>query len=104
MAGAKDVCKGGVALFHLNNAKKRSEKIEVLEELMKQCAKSKSKAIKKSGGVKAKRQMSGYNCYMKDCAKKSGNFQSCLTQKGWAKLSESDKQRFNKMATEGCNV
>lgn len=103
MARTTDVCKGGVALFHLKNAKKRAEKIEVLETLMKQCANSK-KGAKRSGGVKQKRAMSGYNCYMKDCAKKSGSFQTCLTQKGWAKLSDSDKQKFNHMATEGCNI
>ncbi|KKN34020.1 hypothetical protein LCGC14_0797810 [marine sediment metagenome] len=71
---------------------------------MNQCAKSKVGKVKKSGGVKQKRAMSGYNCYMKECAKKSGSFQSCLTQKGWAKLSENEKQNYNNMATEGCQL
>lgn len=54
-------------------------------------------------GKKEKRAISGYNCYMKECAK-SKAFQECLTERGWAKLSEPDKTKYNNMASNGCNL
>ena len=100
-------CSGGAALFQLKNVHSHSGKIELLEELMEICAKSKIKEVKKTGNVvisKKKRQMSGYNCYMKECAKDTGDFGGCLAAKGWSKLSDKEKKEYGKRAIEGCNI
>jgi len=54
---------------------------------------------------KKKRAMSGYNCYTKIQTKKHGkSFQEVLQEKGWSKLSDKEKEEYNKMAKEGCEV
>jgi len=108
--GGMGACAGGSALFALKNEHSHEGKIRVLEELMQGCAKSKIKEAKKEGSItkkeklpKEKRAMTGYNCYMKICAKNSGNFGKCLTDKGWGKLTDNEKENYNKMAVDGCN-
>ncbi|KKN90741.1 hypothetical protein LCGC14_0223240 [marine sediment metagenome] len=103
--GGMGECSGGAALFQLKNVRSHTGKIELLEELMTNCAKKTSKTSRKANKVKGeKKQMSGYNCYMKVCAKKSGNFGKCLTDKGWGKLSDDVKASYNKKALEGCPI
>lgn len=103
--GGMGACAGGAALFQLKNVRSHKAKIELLEGLMNDCAKSRMKKIKSTGSGKGtKRKMSGYNCFMKKCAKDTGDFQKCLTDKGWAKLSNEQKNKYNNMAMEGCNI
>lgn len=54
--------------------------------------------------TKNKRCATGYNLYTKDCYEKTGNFGKCLTDRGWAKLSEKEKEVFNVKAKEQCNI
>lgn len=100
--GGMGACAGGAALFQLKNIRSHKEKIQVLEELMKGCADEQLKTSRKSGKTGKKRKMSGYNCFMKQCAKNTGDFQKCLTNKGWADLSEEQKEKYNNKAIEGC--
>jgi len=103
--GTNDPCNGGVALFLLKGERTATKKKELIGELINECAAKKNKGSRKGKKAKGeKRPMTGYNCYMKDCAKQSGNFGKCLTDKGWGKLPNDEKESFNKMATEGCNV
>lgn len=105
MTGTNDPCKGGVILFSLKNLRYDTDKKKFLEETIDTCAKKK---LKKEGQsiskTKGKRKMSGYNCFMKTCASQPNkDFQQCLTEKGWANLSDSEKEKYNKMAQEGCD-
>lgn len=105
----KDTCNGGAALFYINSEHTRTGKIAVLEDLMEMCAETRLKQAKKDGTISkrkrgVKKQMSGYNCYMKSCAKTSGDFKACLLDKGWGKLPEPEKNKYNSMALEGCNI
>lgn len=102
--GTNDPCKGGVALFLLKNEHSHTAKIELIEDLINQCAAKKSKGEGKVSKKSGKKRMSGYNCYMKECAKKTGNFSQCLTDKGWAGLPDNKKKDYNKMALEGCDI
>jgi len=52
--------------------------------------------------TKNKRCATGYNLYTKDCYDKTGNFGKCLTDRGWAKLSDKEKGKFNDIAKEQC--
>ena len=56
---------------------------------------------KKGRKKKGERAISGYNCYMKKCAE-SKDFRTCLTERGWATLSETEKDKYRQMAKEGC--
>lgn len=103
--GGMGACAGGAALFQLKNVRSHSGKIELLEEMMNDCAKSKVKKAKKSGNMpKGKRAMSGYNCFMRECGIKTKDFKGCLTAKGWSKLPDNEKAKYNKWAKEGCNI
>lgn len=53
---------------------------------------------------KTKRPMSGYNCYMRECALDTGNFGKCLTDRGWSELSDKKKEEYNKKAIDGCKI
>lgn len=76
-----------------------TNKAKVIDEMMTECA---PKPTRSKGGTKTKRRMSGYNCFMKECAK-SKSFGNCLTEKGWGKLNDNKKAVFNNRALEGCN-
>lgn len=113
--GGMGACSGGGVLFELKNIHSHNEKIAFLEEAMNGCASYKIKKAKEAGeipkkgnkkskGEKIKKRMSGYNCFMKECAKKTGDFQNCLSDKGWAKLNDSEKEKYNKMASDGCEL
>ena len=104
-SGGMGACAGGAALFQLKNVRSHNAKIELLEQIMDECANSKLKKARKDGKApKTKRGMSGYNCYLKQCANKTGDFKTCLTNKGWSNLSEAEKAEYNKKAIEGCNI
>ena len=76
----------------------RAKQIKLLKNSLESCGSDTGKKKKKT-----KRAMSGYNCYMKKCASKPGkNFPTCLTEKGWAKLSATEKAKYNKLAKAGC--
>ena len=56
-----------------------------------------------------KRCPSGYNLYIKDCYERSGEkgkegFSKCLTNKGWSKLSDKEKEKWNEKARDMCDV
>lgn len=99
-----EMCDGRVILNLLKNERTFTEKANFINKSIKECGK-KFYNPKKSGmkTEKTKRRMSGYNCFMKECTNKNGNFQKCLQDKGWGKLSNNEKDRYNNMALEGCN-
>lgn len=58
---------------------------------------------------KKKRCATGYNLFIKDCYQKGGvkgkeSFSKCLTDKGWGKLSDKEKNEWNTEAKELCDV
>ena len=91
-------CDGRVILNMVKMERTFTEKAKLIDEMMTECAPKPTRAK----GTKTKRAMSGYNCFMKQCAKDK-SFQSCLTDKGWAKLGDEQKNKYNNMAKEGCS-
>ncbi|KKN19009.1 hypothetical protein LCGC14_0949960 [marine sediment metagenome] len=53
--------------------------------------------------AKKKRCATGYNLYIKKCSEDKA-FGKCLTDKGWAKLSDKEKGKWNGTAKEQCDV
>lgn len=53
--------------------------------------------------AKRKRCATGYNLYIKECAENEA-FSKCLTDKGWSRLSDKEKGKWNTEAKELCDV
>ncbi len=94
-------CDGRVIVNMMKMERTFTDKAKFLDEMMVECAPKQ----KKMKGKKGKRNgMSGYNCYMRKCAKTKGKtFGGCLTDKGWNKLGNEQKNKYDNMAKEGCN-
>lgn len=56
--------------------------------------------------TKKKRQMTGWNCAMKICAKEDNNlsFHQCLKNEVYRKNYYQDKEQYNEWAAQGCPV
>ena len=98
-----DPCNSNLILNKLKTVRLWTDKKKFIDDSINKCLEIKVKTMKKQNkGTKTKRKMSGYNCFMKKCAKDK-NFQACLQDKGWNKLTSDQKAKYNNMATEGCN-
>ncbi|MCP4762583.1 MAG: hypothetical protein GY870_12455 [archaeon] len=97
-----DPCNSNLMLNKLKTIRLWTDKKNFVDDSINKCFKEKNKKMKKQNkGTKTKRKMSGYNCFMKQCAK-GKDFQSCLQEKGWGKLNQEQKDKYNNMASGGC--
>lgn len=92
-------CKPQTIVDTIEAIDNNEDKIAYVSNVLKTCAIPKPTKKK----VKAKRKMSGYNCYLRHCAVKK-SFPECLKERGWAKLSDKDKDKYKEFAKEGCQT
>ena len=106
---SQEICSGKGLINLLRTQKTRKDKIDLLDEALETCCslaieKTKPKATRRKK-PKKKRQMSGYNCFLKVCAKTPDkSFQECLKAKGWKKLDEAQNNEYREMARQGCTL
>ncbi len=53
--------------------------------------------------AKRKRCANGYNLFIKACSEDKP-FGECLTERGWSKLGEKEKSKWNDDARKKCNI
>lgn len=92
-------CKPQTIVDTMEAIDNNEDKIVYVSNVLKTCAIK--KPTKKKD--KVKRKMSGYNCYLRHCAVEK-SFPECLKERGWAKLSDKDKDKYKELAKKDCVV
>ena len=93
-------CKSQHIVDRLNTLERNADKTKYISSVIEGCGK-KAPKVSRVPKEKKKRGMSGYNCLIKECAKKKP-FKDCLQEKGWSKLNQEAKDNWNYQAKEGC--
>jgi len=91
------LCKPQTIVDSIEAIDNNADKVAYVTNMLKTCT------ISKPTKKKAKRKMSGYNCYLRHCAIEK-SFPECLKERGWAKLSDKDKDKYKELAKEGCQT
>lgn len=97
-----EACQSGIILNLLKGIRTWTEKKKFIDEVIDSCGQGGGK----TAGKKGKRQMSGWNCYLKMCAKKNNgkNFGACMNDKELKKEEYTpNKDFYASEAGEGCD-
>ncbi|MEE9378847.1 MAG: hypothetical protein V3V33_12520 [Candidatus Lokiarchaeia archaeon] len=96
MTNKKQTCDPKYVLQNLEVIKKKTDKVDYLEDRLSMC------------GIptkRKKRQMSGYNCFVKNQIRKTGEpFIKVVKARTWSTFSDKQKNTWNNSAKEGCVI
>lgn len=87
-------CKPLYILQNLGSIKQEANKLSYISDTLKRCA---------VAPAKAKRGMSGYNCFVKVQIKKTGRpLKEVVKARTWSTLEPKQKETWKSLALEGC--